>query len=103
MSLYWGARTEADLYLHDEIREWASRLYEFNYVPVLSRADASWKGRRGHVQQAVLQDVGDLSEHSVYLCGSPVMISDAKQAFLEEGAASVDHIYIDGFNFQSRA
>ena len=30
------------------------------------------------------------------------MISDAKKAFLEKGA-SVDHIYVDGFNFQSRA
>jgi CDP-4-dehydro-6-deoxyglucose reductase len=102
VSLYWGARTEADLYLHDEIREWGSRLYEFNYVPVLSRAGASWQGRRGHVQQAVLQDIADLSEHSLYLCGSPTMISDAKKAFLEKNA-SVDHIYVDGFNFQSHA
>ena len=69
-------------------------------MPVLSRADAGWKGRRGHVQQAVLQDIGDLSEHSVYMCGSPTMISDAKKAFLEKNA-SVDHIYVDGFNFQS--
>jgi hypothetical protein len=30
------------------------------------------------------------------------MISDAKQAFLAR-RASVDHIYVDGFNFQSRA
>ena len=103
VSLYWGARTEADLYLDREIREWGSRLYEFQYIPVLSRADASWEGRRGHVQQAVLQDVGDLSEHSIYLCGSPAMISDAKKAFLENARASVDHIYVDGFNFQSRA
>jgi CDP-4-dehydro-6-deoxyglucose reductase len=102
VSLYWGARTEADLYLNDAIREWGSRLYEFQYIPVLSRAGGSWQGRRGHVQQAVLQDVGDLAEHSIYLCGSPTMISDAKKAFLDQGA-SVDHIYVDGFNFQSRA
>jgi CDP-4-dehydro-6-deoxyglucose reductase len=102
VSLYWGMRTEADLYLDAEIRTWADRLYEFNYVAVLSRADASWQGRRGHVQDAVLQDFGDLSEHSIYLCGSPAMISDAKKAFLARGA-SVDHLYVDGFNFQSRA
>jgi CDP-4-dehydro-6-deoxyglucose reductase len=102
VSLYRGVRNEADLYLDDEIREWGKRLYEFQYIPVLSRAGDSWKGRRGHVQQAVLQDVGDLSEHSIYLCGSPTMISDAKKAFLEKGA-SVDHIHVDGFNFQSHA
>jgi CDP-4-dehydro-6-deoxyglucose reductase len=100
--LYWGMRSEADLYLHDEIAQWASRLYEFQYVPVLSRPGASWQGRRGYVQDAVLQDHPDMSEHSVYLCGSPRMISDAKKAFLDQGA-SVDHIYVDGFNFQSRS
>jgi CDP-4-dehydro-6-deoxyglucose reductase len=100
--LYWGMRSEADLYLHDEIAQWASRLYEFQYVPVLSRPGASWQGRRGYVQDAVLQDHPDMSEHSVYLCGSPRMISDAKKAFLDKGA-SVDHIYVDGFNFQSRS
>lgn len=99
--LYWGMRTAADLYLDHEIRAWGERLYEFNYVPVLSRADGSWTGRRGHVQQAVLEDHAEMSEHSVYLCGSPVMISDAKKAFLAKGA-SVDHLYVDGFNFQSQ-
>ena len=100
VSLYWGMRTAADLYLDAEIRSWGERLYDFRYIPVLSRADAAWQGRRGHVQAAVTADIADLSEHSIYLCGSPTMISDAKKSFLEKGA-SVDHIYIDGFNFQS--
>jgi 2-polyprenylphenol hydroxylase and related flavodoxin oxidoreductases len=99
--LYRGARTEADLYLHDEVVKWGGRLYDFRYVPVLSRADASWGGRRGHVQDAVAQDLADLSEHSIYLCGSPAMISDAKEAFLARGA-SIDHVYVDGFSFQGR-
>lgn len=101
VSLYWGARTEADLYLHDEIQAWGERLCEFRYVPVLSRADASWTGRRGHVQQAVLADHGDLSEHAIYLCGSPAMIADAKRDFLAQGGASIDHIYTDSFTFQA--
>ena len=46
--------------------------------PVLSRAGASWQGRRGYVQDAVLQDHADMSEHSIYLCGSPSMISAAR-------------------------
>jgi CDP-4-dehydro-6-deoxyglucose reductase len=99
VSLYWGMRTEADLYLADEIRGWGERLYEFNFVPVLSRADAGWTGRRGHVQDAVEQDLPDLSEHAVYLCGSPAMIADAKRRFLARGASAA-HIYADGFSFQ---
>lgn len=99
VSLYWGTRAAADLYLHDEIRTWGERLYEFNYVPVLSRADAHWDGRRGYVQDAVTADLGDLSEHAIYLCGSPEMIFGAKQAFIASGA-SMEHIYTEGFTLQ---
>jgi CDP-4-dehydro-6-deoxyglucose reductase, E3 len=99
VSLYWGMRTESDLYLDPQIRSWAPRLYEFQYVPVLSRPRAGWHGRRGHVQDAVLADLPDLSEHSIYLCGSPAMIADAKHAFLARGA-DLERIYTDGFSFQ---
>lgn len=100
VSLYWGMRTQADLYLHDEIQRWAEHLYDFQYVPVLSRADSGWTGRRGYVQDAVLADLPDLSEHAIYLCGSPTMIADAKTAFAASGA-SLDHLYADSFVFQS--
>jgi CDP-4-dehydro-6-deoxyglucose reductase len=99
VSLYWGMRTQQDLYLHDRIPAWGERLYDFQYVPVLSRADASWRGRRGHVQHAVAQDLPDLSEHAVYLCGSPDMIRDARRAFVERGADPA-YIYADSFTFQ---
>lgn len=99
---YWGMRCEADLYLLDEIAAWASRLYEFTFVPVLSRASDSWSGRRGYVQDAIAEDFGDLSEHSVYLCGSPHMIADAKAMAVLSGAA-MDKIYSDSFIFQNEA
>jgi CDP-4-dehydro-6-deoxyglucose reductase len=99
VTLYWGMRTEADLYLRDEIESWAGRLYEFNFVPVLSRAGADWQGRRGHVQQAVLEDHQDLSEHAFYLCGAPDMIHQAKSLLAARGA-SLDHMYSDSFTFQ---
>lgn len=99
VTLYWGMRTEADLYLRDEIQSWASRLYEFNFVPVLSRAGADWHGRRGYVQEAVLADHADLSEHAFYLCGAPEMIRQAKSLLAERGA-SLDHLYADSFTFQ---
>lgn len=102
VALYWGMRTEDDLYLADEIRGWTERLYEFRFVPVLSRAGSSWRGRRGHVQDAVESELSDLSGHSIYLCGSPLMIADAKRRFLALDA-SIDHLYSDGFSFHHQA
>ena len=98
-TLYWGMRTPADLYLHDEIQAWRGRLCDFKYVPVLSRAGGSWTGRRGHVQQAVAEDFDDLSAHAIYLCGSPSMIAEARKTFSARGA-SMAHLYADGFHFQ---
>ena len=99
VTLYWGMRTATDLYLHDEIRAWHSRLGEFRYVPVLSRPDSAWTGRRGHVQEAVAEDLDDLSAYAIYLCGSPNMIVSAREAFRALGA-SMEHVYADGFHFQ---
>lgn len=99
VALYWGMRAEADLYLHREIGAWAERLEDFRYVPVLSRPGEGWEGRRGYVQDAVVEDIEDIEEHAIYLCGSPGMISSAKSLFLARGA-SVNHIYTDSFLFQ---
>lgn len=99
VSLYWGMRQPDDLYLHADIPAWGERLYDFQYVPVLSRAGDGWQGRRGYVHDAALADLGDLSEHAVYLCGSPNMIRDARAAFVAHGA-SPNHLYSDSFTFQ---
>lgn len=99
VSLYWGMRDQGGLYLHDSIPAWAERLYDFRYVPVLSRPGNGWTGRTGHVQQALLEDLPDLSEHAVYLCGSPNMVADARSAAIAHGA-DPEHVYADAFTFQ---
>ncbi|NKJ47663.1 CDP-6-deoxy-delta-3,4-glucoseen reductase [Burkholderia sp. SG-MS1] len=99
IDLYWGARTSDDLYLHEEFAQLAAGREDFRFVPVLSRADDAWSGVRGYVQDAVLADYPDLSEHALYLCGSPVMIADARRAFVAHGA-SVRYLYADSFTFQ---
>jgi len=99
VTLYWGMRTEADLYMKEEIESWAGRLCEFVFVPVLSRAGAGWAGRRGHVQDAIVEDHEDLSEYAFYLCGAPEMIAQARQAFVARGG-ELEYIYSDSFTFQ---
>lgn len=98
VSLYWGMRTEDDLYAREELEAWGNRLYEFNFVPVLSRADAQWQGRRGHVQDAIAQDFQDVSEFAFYLCGSPQMVTDTKRTLMGLGA-ELEYLYSDSFTF----
>ncbi len=80
--LYWGGRVEADLYWNP-----ASAAVALNYHPVLSRADAIWSGRRGHVQAALLADGFDPATSAVYACGSAAMVAAAGAALIAAGLA----------------
>ena len=65
-------------------------------MPVLSRADESWSGARGHVQDVLLAQGGDLSNTQVYACGSPAMIDSAQAALTAAGLPS-RAFYSDAF------
>ena len=101
MTLYWGGRTPADLYMDDLCQRWAKHVPTFNYVPVLSKPEADWDGRTGYVQQAVTEDLVDLSGHEAYVCGLPNMVEDAKKQFAVHGLAQ-DAFYSDAFTFSAR-
>ncbi len=98
MHLYWGVRTEADLYLPDLPRGWAAERPAFAYDPVLSEPGPDWKGRRGFVHQAVLADHPDLSGHDAYLAGPPPMIEAARTGFLAAGMPG-GRMFSDAFEY----
>ena len=54
LTLYWGAKTQADLYLHDELERLASEHEHFDYRPVLEDAAGDWPYSIGLVHQAVM-------------------------------------------------
>jgi CDP-4-dehydro-6-deoxyglucose reductase, E3 len=104
LHLYWGVRSERDLYARetlDELLSKAQRLSKvprLRYTPVLSEAGVEWRGRSGWVHEAALQDIADLSGFEVYMAGPPAMISAARQAFEARGAARAQ-IFFDSFDY----
>lgn len=98
MSLYWGGRVRADLYLHELPERW-EREHGIRYVPVLSDAQPGnhWTGRTGFVHRAVMEDFPDLSGHRVYACGSPLMVEAAHQDFTTRCGLPEDEFYSDSF------
>lgn len=96
--LYWGVRAERDLYQRDLAQQWAKRLSNVRYTPVLSEPDQVWQGRSGWVHEAVLSDYPDLAGHEVYMSGPPPMISAAREAFVRHGLDAGD-LYYDSFDF----
>ena len=80
LRLYWGGRLPQDLY-------WSptSLAVPHRYLPVLSRADATWPGQRGWITDALLADLPDLPSTQVYACGSDAMIRTAREHLLARG------------------
>lgn len=85
LHLYWGANTEADLYLRELPQSWAEKHDWITFTPVVSMPSGVWAGRTGFVHRAVQEDYPDMSALEVYACGAPVMIDAARRDF---GASS---------------
>jgi len=98
VSLYWGGRRPADLYMNDWVQAQAAAMPNLTYIPVVSDAlpEDNWTGRTGFVHAAVLQDHTDLSGHQVYACGAPIVVDSARAAYTQAGLPT-DEFYADSF------
>jgi len=98
MTLYWGGRVRADLYMNELAENWR-RENGIRYVPVLSEALPSdnWTGRGGFVHRAVMEDFPDLSGHQVYACGAPVMVEAAHTDFTSQCGLPEEEFFSDSF------
>jgi CDP-4-dehydro-6-deoxyglucose reductase len=103
VTLYWGARGQADLYLHDWAVQAAAAMPTLSYVPVLSEPTAGdgWTGRTGFVHEAVMADLPDLSRHQVYACGAPVMVESAQRDFVARCGLPAQEFYADAFTSEA--
>ena len=98
VTLYWGGRRPADLYMDTWVKAQLASMPTLRYVPVISDALPAdgWSGRTGFVHQAVLQDLPDLSGHQVYACGAPIVVDSAQAAYSQAGLPA-DEFYADSF------
>lgn len=91
ITLYWGGRHRADMYW-----DGAGMISPYRHVQVLSRADDTWEGVRGYVQQACLADGFDPSNAIVYACGSDAMIHASRELLMGAGLPE-RYFYSDAF------
>jgi CDP-4-dehydro-6-deoxyglucose reductase, E3 len=99
VTLYWGVRTKADLYMADLAGKWEQQHENFTFIPVVSDAlpTDKWLGRKGLVHQAVLQDFDNLTKFQIYACGSPLMIKAAFTDFTNQRNLPKDQFFSDIF------
>ncbi len=97
IAIYFGARTERDLYMVDRFEALAREHANVTYVPVLSNEDAGATTRRtGFVSDAVRADHGDLKGWKIYSAGPPPMV-DAVMAVAKSLGANGADCHADPF------
>lgn len=92
VTLIWGAREPAGLYLPSAVEKWLRQWPGMRYVPALSDApaDALPGAFAGRVDEALRSNCADLAGHVLHCCGSPGMVSAVRAAALALGLAAAD-------------
>lgn len=103
VTLYWGGRRPADLYMDAWVQSQQAVMQQLRYVPVVSDAlpEDQWTGRTGFVHQAVLQDHADLSGYQVYACGAPIVVDSAREDFCTLADLPDEEFYADAFTSEA--
>lgn len=99
VTLVWGGRDRAGLYLLPAVERWQKLLPEFCFVPAVEDAsDAeALGGFHGRADAAVRSQFATLAGHEVYCCGAPAMVAAVKKACVEERGLDPHHFFSDVF------
>ena len=94
--IYYGAKTEEELYFINEIKEIIKRNSNIEFYTVVNKCDNSSNIRTGNVTDAIIEDIEDFDGYKAYLAGPPGMVEAAEKLLLSLGIRKID-IHSDAF------
>lgn len=83
--IVFGNRTQQDILYREEFTTLAASHPFISFIPVLSRADESWTGRRGYVHAIYEELFADKRPCIFFLCGWKNMIMEARERLAAMG------------------
>lgn len=89
VTLFWGLRSQRDLYWQDEWAAVAKAHPHFSFVTTLSRPEPGWEGVSGRVTALIEKRVSSVANLAVYLCGGSGMIKDVTALINAKGLCPV--------------
>jgi NAD(P)H-flavin reductase len=89
VTLYWGLRSQRDLYYQDELEAWARAYPKFSFITTLSRPEDGWSGERGRVTPLVEKRIASVKNLAVYLCGNSGMLKDVTASLQKKGLCPI--------------
>src|SRR5258708_6050342 len=98
MRLFWGVRSECDLYAQATLEQLSRRAASLTYAPVLSEPTPAWRGLVGWVHEAAFAGREDLESIDVYAAGPPAMIAAIQREYAARGC-DASRLYFDSFDY----
>jgi CDP-4-dehydro-6-deoxyglucose reductase, E3 len=96
-TLFWGLRSQRDLYDQEELAELCSRIPTLKVITTLSRPERGWSGPSGRVLQLIEERISSVKNLAAYLCGNSGMIADATSLLQKKGLCPIyREKYYDG-------
>ena len=89
VTLFWGLRSQRDLYWQEELTALAADHPNFSFVTTLSRPDPGWEGASGRVTALIDAQVSSAGNLAVYLCGGSGMIKDVTARLNAKGLCPI--------------
>jgi CDP-4-dehydro-6-deoxyglucose reductase len=94
--LFWGARSQSDLYLDEKVNSWKAHVSRFSYFSLL--ADES----KETLASCILEKhPKDLSEWQIVISGPFDMVYSTRDVLINNGV-SPTHLFSDAFSFESK-
>lgn len=89
ITLFWGLRSQKDLYYQDESAALARKYANFTAITTLSRPEPGWAGAEGRVTRLIDEHVRSVANLSVYLCGNSAMLADVMALINKKGLCPI--------------
>jgi CDP-4-dehydro-6-deoxyglucose reductase, E3 len=89
LTLYWGLRSQRDLYYQKELEALAGRHPNFSFLTTLSRPENGWNGSTGRVTTLVENNIASVSNVTFFLCGNGGMIRDTTEIVRKKGLCPI--------------
>jgi NAD(P)H-flavin reductase len=89
VTLFWGLRSQRDLYYQEEFAVLARSHPRFSFTITLSRPEPGWAGATGRVTALVTDRVPSVANLAAYLCGNGGMIRDVTAVLQGRGLCPI--------------
>jgi NAD(P)H-flavin reductase len=85
ITLYFGLRSENDIFTTDILDNFKKTLPNFEYHICLSKPSPSWNGMRGHITEFF--GIKNPNNMNAFICGNNFMVEEASDFLVTQGVA----------------